>query len=233
MRLAALHPCSFIDYPGRLAAVTFTLGCNLRCPYCHNPGLVAPPWAGEIEEDQVLAFLAARRGKLDGLVITGGEPTLQPDLAGFLDRVKGLGFKVKLDTNGTRPGVLEELLGLGLLDYVALDLKDEPEAYPEWLGPAEGTPRALRRSVALLASSGVEHELRTTVAWPRHDPARLARMASLVGRARWVLQPYRPGDVLAGTCELQAPELETLVAQVAALRLAPGAECVVRGARSR
>jgi pyruvate formate lyase activating enzyme len=193
---------------------------------------VAPPWAGEIEEDEVLAFLAARRGKLDGLVVTGGEPTLQPDLSGFLQRVKALRFQVKLDTNGTRPGVLQELLGLGLLDYVALDLKDEPEAYPEWLGPAEEAPDAVRRSIALLASSGVEHELRTTVAWPRHDPARLARMASLVGRARWVLQPYRPGDVLGGACELRAPELETLAAQVAALRVEWGAECVVRGARS-
>lgn len=229
MILGGLLGCSFIDYPGRLAAVAFTRGCNLRCPFCHNPGLVAPPWAGAVEEGEALALLAARRGRLDGLVVTGGEPTLHPDLRPFLLRVKDLGFAVKLDTNGTRPDTLEDLLAAGLLDHVAMDLKDAPEAYPEWLGLREA-PEALHRTIALLASSGVAHELRTTVALPRHDPARLARMAEVAAPARrWVLQPYRPGEVLGPAGELRAPSGAELAALAARLRRERGARCVVRG----
>jgi pyruvate formate lyase activating enzyme len=229
MILGGLQPCSFIDYPGRLAAVAFTRGCNLRCPYCHNPGLVAPPWPGAVEEGEVLALLAARRGKLDGLVVTGGEPTLQPDLLPFLRRVKSLGFAVKLDTNGTRPDVLRDLLTARLLDYVAMDLKDEPERYPEWLGDG-GDPEALRRSIALLASSGVDHELRTTVVLPRHDPARLARMARVAAPAgRWVLQAYRPAAVLGPAAFCQPPTAEPLAQLAARLRSTEGVRCVVRG----
>jgi pyruvate formate lyase activating enzyme len=229
VKLGALHPCSLIDYPGRLAAVAFTCGCNLRCPYCHNPGLVAPPWAGEVEEGEVLALLAARRGRLDGLVVTGGEPTLQPDLVPFLERVKELGFLVKLDTNGTRPGVLGDLLGRRLLDHVALDLKDEPAAYPQWLGLREGEPDAVRRSIALLASSGVDHELRTTVALPRIDLDRLARMAPLAaGARRWVLQPYRPVPGLPAISDLRSPGEDELAAMAAWLRDSLRSPCVSR-----
>lgn len=233
MILGGLRPCSFIDDPGRLAAVAFTRGCDLRCPYCHNPGLVAPPWAGAVAADDVLALLAARRGKLDGLVVTGGEPTLQPDLVPFLLRAKALRVRVKLDTSGTHPEVLEEVLARGLVDHVAMDLKDEPEAYPEWLGP-RADPRALRRSLALLSRARVEHELRTTVVLPRHDPARLARMARVAAPARrWVLQAYRPGPALGPTGALRAPDREELEALAAWLRREHGARCSVRGAGAR
>jgi len=234
VKLAALHPCSLIDYPGRLAAVVFTCGCNLRCPYCHNPGLVEPPWTGEVEEGEVLALLAARRGKLDGLVVTGGEPTLQPDLAPFLSRVREIGHLVKLDTNGTRPDVLKDLLARGLVDYVALDLKDEPEAYPEWLGLRGEEPDAVRRSIALLVSAGVEHELRTTVALPRLDPERLARLALLAaGAARWVLQPYRPVAGVPAGSDLRAPGEDELAATAAWLRRSLGSRCFARAELGR
>jgi pyruvate formate lyase activating enzyme len=233
VRLAALHPCSFIDFPGRLAAVVFTRGCNLRCPYCQNPGLIAPPWAGEIDEGEVLALLASRRGRLDGLVVTGGEPTLQPDLAPFLRRVKGLGFQVKLDTNGTQPEVLEDLFGQGLVNYVAMDLKDDPEGYRAWLGLADREPEVIRRSLALLASSNVEYELRTTVSLPRHHPERLARMALLAGGARWMLQPYRPVPGLPPDPGLRAPVEGELEALAHRLRRDPGCSCVTRSELGR
>ena len=124
MRIGGYVPCSLGDYPGRIAAVVFTQGCNWRCPWCHNPALVYPEqFTASLPEDDVFARLAARRARLDGVVVTGGEPTLQPDLPVFLGRVKALGFLVKLDTNGSRPRVVRELLAAGLVDFVAMDVK--------------------------------------------------------------------------------------------------------------
>jgi len=162
MRIGGYVPCSLGDYPGRIAAVVFTQGCNWRCPWCHNPALVYPEqFTASLPEDDVFARLAARRARLDGVVVTGGEPTLQPDLPVFLGRVKALGFLVKLDTNGSRPRVVRELLAAGLVDFVAMDVKAPWPRYAE----AAGVPVAaetLAETIALVRGSGVEHQLRTT-----------------------------------------------------------------------
>ena len=189
MNLGGMQKLSLSDYPGRLAAVLFTRGCNYRCPFCHNPQLVTGPCA-ELDPDNVLAFLERRRGQLDGVVVSGGEPTLQADLPAWLERLRALGYAIKLDTNGSRPWVLESLLEAGLVDHVAIDLKAPAARYSELAGhPVDPAP--VLQSIALLARSGVSHELRTTVVPSLLDESDLRTMARLVPPGtRWVLQPF-------------------------------------------
>ena len=193
MYLAHFQALSAIDFPGRLAAIVWTVGCNLRCPFCYNGELVLPERARELPRlnpEEVLAGLATRKGFLDGLVITGGEPTLQGDLLDFVREVRSLGLAVKLDTNGTRPEVLAELLERGLLEYVALDVKAPFSRYPEFTGVPEDVTPAVRESIGLLRKSGVDYELRTTCA-PGLSPQDLHRIAlAIQGTARYVLQPF-------------------------------------------
>lgn len=190
MRLAGLQACTFQDYPGRMACIVFTRGCDLRCPYCHNPGTHEDLTGQDLSERDVLGFLDRRRGKLGAVVVSGGEPCLQGDLAEFLRELKERGLSVKLDTNGTRPAVLANLLGRGLVDFLAMDLKDLPRRYAQWLG--EVPAMRLEASLALVRESGVAHEFRTTVVAPRLDLARLREMGGLVAGSRWVLQEARP-----------------------------------------
>jgi pyruvate formate lyase activating enzyme len=218
--IAALRPCSFVDWPGRLAAVAFTQGCNLACRYCHNPSLLAARAALPVPEDEVIALLEARRGRLDGLVVTGGEPTLHADLAPFLARVKARGFAVKLDTNGTRPQVVAALLAAGLVDYLAIDLKALPSA-AGWLTGSDEQPFGARRCLELALSAGIEHEVRTTLASPVHDRAQLDALAGwALGAHRWAVQRFRPGGHLDAGCGLGPPDEELLAAarQAAAAR---------------
>jgi pyruvate formate lyase activating enzyme len=181
MRLGGLLKFSLIDYPGKVAAVVFTQGCNYRCPFCHNPELVLPELFQEpILVDGVMEFLAKRRGQLQGVVITGGEPTLHNDLPEFLQKIKALGFFVKLDTNGSRPDVLRDLIDRRLVDYIAMDIKASPENYCK----ATGVPvdiSIVRMSVELIKSSGVDHEFRTTAFKAVLSEADMASIALLVG----------------------------------------------------
>lgn len=192
LRIAGYVPCSLLDYPGRIAAVVFTQGCNWRCPWCHNLHLVEPARFGPVlETERVMAHLATRRGKLDGVVVTGGEPTLHGGLEVFLACVHALGFLVKLDTNGSRPAVLRRLLEAGLLDYVAMDVKAPLERYDVFAGVPVDTA-AIAESMRLIAVSGVEHEFRTTVVPHLHTEADLAGVRALVARApRHTLQTWR------------------------------------------
>ncbi|MFP4482981.1 MAG: anaerobic ribonucleoside-triphosphate reductase activating protein, partial [Thermovirgaceae bacterium] len=141
MKLAGLQKTTLIDFPEKIACTVFTQGCNLRCPYCHNPELISCDSDGEIlpAEGEFFSFLESRRGLLDGVCITGGEPTIQPDLADFAGRIRDLGFLVKLDTNGTQPQALGALLEEGLLDFLAMDVKTSLEGYVRDLGYTEDT----------------------------------------------------------------------------------------------
>lgn len=133
MRIGGLQKLTLLDYPGNVACTVFLSGCNLRCPYCHNTALVLPEQSNApgIPESEVFAFLEQRKGKLDGICITGGEPTLQPELPEFLEKICDLGYAIKLDTNGTNPRMLQGLLRDGILDYVAMDIKNSPQRYAE------------------------------------------------------------------------------------------------------
>ncbi len=163
MRIGGLHRHSLIDFPGRLSAVVFTQGCNFRCSYCHNPGLVYPEMYGPlIEEDEVLSFLSKRQGLLNGVVVTGGEPLLQPNIETFLKKVKEMGYLVKLDTNGSMPERLQQILQEGLVDYVAMDYKAPLRAYSRVAGVQVDT-EMIKRSIEYITGSGVDYEIRTTL----------------------------------------------------------------------
>jgi len=191
MHVKGFQGTSLLDFPGRIAALVFTGGCNLTCPFCHNPGLVLDP--GQYPDYPVEVLfdeLATRRNFIDGVVITGGEPTLEPGLLPFLRRLKAMGLQTKLDTNGLLPEVLAQALDEKLLDHVALDLKTTPERYAELhTGPVDLT--ALPRSIELLRSAGCGLELRTTCVPGWIDAEALHRLGSLVqGAPSWALQQF-------------------------------------------
>ena len=170
MRIGGLQKTSLLDFPGKISAIVFTQGCNFLCPYCHNADLVAcrqPP----LTLTDVTAFLARRRNVLEGVVISGGEPTLHDGLFSFCATLKSLGYAIKLDTNGSRPDVLRHLLRMHLLDYVALDIKADPAHYPKEIRADAGD--SVRSSIDLLRTSGVEHEFRIPCVAPFITPESL------------------------------------------------------------
>jgi pyruvate formate lyase activating enzyme len=199
MIFGGFQKTDLINFPGHVASTVFTRGCNFRCPYCHNPEFVIQgsdqTYFGETyTEEEVLSYLQRRRGMLDGLVVSGGEPTLHKDLMAFIRKVKALGLRVKLDTNGSLPDVLRQLLDEGLLDYIAMDIKAPLEKY-HLVGFADTD--AIRSSIAMLESSGVEHEYRTTCPKTILRPEDFPQMAALIGpSARWYLQTFNPSKTL-------------------------------------
>ena len=161
MNVQGYQKLTLLDFPGAVACTVFTGGCNLRCPFCHNAGLVLTPNEEDSMEKEVLTFLSRRKGLLEGVCVTGGEPLLQPDLEDFIRRVKEMGYRVKLDTNGSMPERLEALLATGLIDYVAMDVKSSPKGYSKATGASIGSD-VFEKSIRLLQKSGVAHEFRTT-----------------------------------------------------------------------
>jgi pyruvate formate lyase activating enzyme len=192
VRIAGLERSSFVDYPGKLAAVIFTPGCNLDCFYCHNRHLLSPGETDVVyKPEDVLRFLRSRVGLLEGVVISGGEPTLQKDLEPFLTDIHAMGFAVKLDTNGTQPWVVQPLIEKHLLDFVAMDVKAPRNRYDEIAGRAVDI-HAVEESVRLLMHSGVDYEFRTTFA-PQLTALDIVTIAAWIyGARRYVLQQYRP-----------------------------------------
>jgi pyruvate formate lyase activating enzyme len=161
MRLGGLQRSSLIDYPDKICAIVFTLGCNFRCPYCHNPELVEET-ADEISVENFFNFLKTRVGLLDAVTITGGEPTLHDDLIQFITRIKELGFLVKLDSNGTRPEILKSIIDQKLVDYLAMDIKSPIEKYENTVNRPVDTDK-IKESIELLLGGKVQYEFRTTV----------------------------------------------------------------------
>jgi pyruvate formate lyase activating enzyme len=192
MILGGMQRCSFSDYPGRVAAVLFTQGCNFRCPFCHNGSLLPRKCAAPLTEKEVLPYLATRRGKLGGVVISGGEPTEHADLPRFIARVRDLCFAIKLDTNGSHPEMVEQLLQEGLVDYIAMDIKAPLHKYDVLCGVPVDTG-AVRRSIAIIAGSGVEHHFRTTRVESLLTADDFGELLALVPPgSRHVAQPFVP-----------------------------------------
>lgn len=192
MKIGGVQKVSLVDYPGNVCAALFTIGCNMRCGYCHNPELVLPErYADAIPERDVLDFLATRVGKLDGVAISGGEPTVHEDLPNFIRELKRMGFLVKLDTNGTHPRMLEAMYQEKLLDFVAMDIKGTRETYQENVAyPID--IEAILESIRLIQYSGVEYEFRTTVVrsqFPLEDFDTIGEM--IQGASRYALQKFR------------------------------------------
>ncbi|WP_136689444.1 anaerobic ribonucleoside-triphosphate reductase activating protein [Halorhabdus amylolytica] len=191
MDLGGLQRTTLSDFPGRVACAVFTSGCNLRCPYCHNPELLN----GEpsLPEEDFFSFLTERADVLDGVVVSGGEPTLQADLPAFVRRIADRGLDVKLDTNGTRPEALRDVLDTGAIDYVAMDLKTRPGRYDE-LGADVGD--AVTHSVELVRTSGINHEFRTTFDPGVVAPRDFERMFDLVDEGPLFVQSVETAGVL-------------------------------------
>ena len=228
---------SLIDYPGLVCAVVFSCGCNLRCPYCHNPGLVTGEASEEMmDSDEVLKFLSLRKNVLEGLCVSGGEPLLYPELQGFIREARSMGYKVKLDTNGLLPDVLSSFP----VDYIALDIKTLPEKYASLLLPegelgcraaADSIAEALRESVAYVIQSGIDHELRSTAAPGIFLEEDIPQLAELVhGCRRYIITGMRPRltlDPAYGKTHTPYPE-ETLKRMCQSFR-DRGVECEIRG----
>lgn len=209
MYLCGLQKLAMVDYPGKLAATVFTGGCNLRCPFCHNALLVTRlDETPELGEEAVLSFLATRTKLLDGVVLSGGEPLLQPDAADFLRKIRQMGFAVKLDTNGFFPDRLSAILEEGLVDYVAMDIKNAPEKYPITCGIPGLDTAPVAESVKLLRQSGVDFEFRTTLVREFHTPEDLLAIGRwLEGSPRYFLQAFvDSGNLVGSGCSPFTPQ---------------------------
>jgi len=218
--ISGLQKMTLLDFPGKVACTVFLQGCNYRCPFCHNSELLAGAEDPLMTEEAFFQFLSTRKGLLDGVAVSGGEPTLTPTLPEFLRKIKEMGFAVKLDTNGSRPGVLKKLVAEGLVDYVAMDVKNGPQQYPQTVGVALKELDALEESLRFLMEGNVEYELRTTLVEPLHTQESIEQMgkwlASLVpGKkpAQLFLQSFVDRDTVVFS-GLSAPA-EDMVSQYA------------------
>jgi len=214
MDITGLQKTTLLDYPGKIACTVFFAGCNFRCPFCHNASLVTTDHRPQplMDDEALLAFLATRRRKLDGVCITGGEPTLQPQLPQLLQRIKELGFLIKLDTNGSRPQILRQLVDNQLIDYVAMDIKSSPAGYETLCGGPVDL-QAIRESAAFLLRGHVDYEFRTTLVKPLHTAADLDAIGRwLTGAKRYYLQQFvDSGDLIGSGMEaFSAEEMEAL-----------------------
>jgi len=197
MKIGGLQKVSLIDYPDAICAVVFLQGCNFQCSYCHNPQLVDPKLFGPcLDEKKVLEFLAARIGKLDAVTISGGEPAIQKDLLPFIMKIKKLGFAVKLDSNGSQPQVVEELLEENLLDFIAMDIKAPLEKYKSIVKVPIDT-QSIKESIQLILKSKIPHEFRTTVVKSQLTAKDILEIAQLIfGAKRYALQKFVPARTL-------------------------------------
>ena len=219
MVIGGLQKMTLLDYPGKIACTVFLPGCNLRCPYCHNSTLVIPEKLTEgFPQEALLDFLQKRQGKLDGVCVTGGEPTIHRDLPELIRKIKNLGFLIKLDTNGSNPGMLETLIREGLIDYVAMDIKNSPEWYEKTCGGIS-ILEPVRKSLELLKSGVVDYELRTTVCKPLHSAQTMENLGKWIqGARRYFIQNFEDSGDLVGTgmSSFSQEELELLLKTVRA-----------------
>lgn len=215
MRIAGLQKMTLLDYPGKVACTVFLQGCNFRCPFCHNSDLLPGGGGDFMTKEAFLGFLESRKGLLDAVCVSGGEPTLQPDLEELLRSIKAMGYHVKLDTNGSRPEILMHLVEAGLVDYVAMDIKNSPDSYAATAG-ARISLANIEKSVAFLLTGAVDYEFRTTVVEELHKEADFHAIVKWLkalrpqGKAsRFFLQSYVDREsVLEGG--LHAPSKENL-----------------------
>lgn len=198
LNIAGFEKISLIDYPGKLSAIVFTYGCNLRCEYCHNPELVIEPLRENrlLDEEKILKYLNSRVGKLDAVVITGGEPLLYyKELREFIKKIRDLGYLVKLDTNGLLPDRLQRLIKSRLIDYISMDVKYSSKEYELYTGTA--TLEKIKRSIQLIMNSGLGYEFRTTYVKGIHDTNSAKGIGGLISGANlYFIQNFRPGKTI-------------------------------------
>ncbi|MGM9644144.1 MAG: anaerobic ribonucleoside-triphosphate reductase activating protein [Eubacteriales bacterium] len=202
---AGIQKLTLLDFPGQVACTLFTRGCNMRCPFCHNASLVVRANEQKMySNEEILSFLKRRRGVLDGVAITGGEPTLMPGLADFMKQVRALGYKIKLDTNGTRPEVLKSIVRGGLVDYVAMDIKNCREKYGETIGfDSSYDLSPIDESIAFLMEGNIDFEFRTTVSKTYHTQEDIIKIGKWIsGDEKYFLQQFKDsGDIIGAQIE--------------------------------
>lgn len=229
MNIQGFQKLTLLDFPGKMACTIFTAGCNLRCPFCHNSRLVIDPEkTSEYSVDEILAYLKKRQGILDGVAITGGEPLLQPDIDEFIKKVRELGFAVKLDTNGTFPDRLKALVEQGLLDYVAMDVKNSPSGYSETVGIGGYDISKIQESIGFLLENKVDYEFRTTVVREFHSVFEIDGIGKMIkGAKRHYLQAFVDSGELIGFDLSAVPKEEMLEMQKIMLKYVDF--CEIRG----
>ena len=200
MKIIGLQKMTVLDFPGRVACIVFTYGCNFRCPFCHNASLVTGDGQCDITEDDFFAYLKKRQGILDGVVVTGGEPLLQKDIEDFLRKIKSLGYEIKLDTNGTFPEKLKSIVNEGLVDYVAMDIKNAPEYYAVTSGKENIDIDKIKESVDFLINQDkAEYEFRTTVVAQFHSESMMDEIGEFIkGAKNYYLQGFVDSGDLIG-----------------------------------
>ena len=202
MKISGIQKLTLLDYPGTVACTVFTAGCNFRCPFCHNAMLVLPEQIEDasLGEDEVLSFLKKRRGVLDGVAITGGEPLITDETENFIEKIKSMGYAVKLDTNGAFPERLRRLTGKGLVDYVAMDIKNSPHKYAQTIGLDSAPLGKIEESIHILMSGSVDYEFRTTLVKGFHTEDDIKTIGKwLSGADKWYLQAFKDsGDLISG-----------------------------------
>lgn len=217
MIIEGLQKTTLLDYPGNVACTLFAHGCNLRCPFCHNAGLVVRQPANIINKEEIAAFLEKRKGILDGICLTGGEPLAQKDSIEFIEFLKSFGYKIKLDTNGFYPDRLKEAVGRGLIDYIATDIKSSKEGYPRAVG-IEGIDIApIEESVEFIMSCGVDYEFRTTAVKGLHLVSDFENIGKWIkGAKKYFIQQFiDSGDIISsGFDAFSKEETEKLLAAV-------------------
>ena len=194
MNISGFEKLTLLDYPGNVACIVFTQGCNYKCKFCHNSSLIGGNNEKYLEKD-IFKYLEKRKNILDGVVISGGEPTLCPDLKNFISKIKNIGLKVKLDTNGTNPKVLRELINNNLIDYIAMDIKNSFSCYEKIVDVKNPFIEQIKESIDLIRNSGLEHEFRTTIMKEHHNVELLKEICQYIGKnEKYYIQNFRLSD---------------------------------------
>lgn len=217
MKILGFQKLTMLDYPEKMACLIFTAGCNFRCPFCHNALLVTDIDGEQISQDEIFAYLKKRKGILEGVCITGGEPLLNKDIREFIKKIKDIGYPVKIDTNGSNPDLLESLINDGLVDYVAMDIKSSPEKYALVAGVDSIDINAIDKSIKLLLQGRVDYEFRTTVCAPLHDKSDFVAIGKWIkGAKKYYLQAFVDSGHIIGENLSQLPktEIESFVSVV-------------------
>jgi len=229
MKIGGIQKLTLIDYPGKVSATIFTFGCNFRCKFCHNSDLVEPNlFFHEIKIDEILKFLEKRKKVLDGVVITGGEPTIHTDLPNFIKKIKDMGYCVKLDTNGSNPKMLADLIEKKLVDYIAMDIKAPMGLYNE-IARIDVDQQAIRQSVGILLEEKIDYEFRTT-AYPKLNSEEFVMIGSWIdGAKRFWIQQFRNTSTLDKTFQSLKPHSETKLEEIAEIMKKYVKEVGIRG----
>ena len=216
MNISGFQKLTLLDFPEHTACTLFTLGCNMRCPFCHNTPLVTGDAEEHYSEEEIFSFLRKRQGLLDGVAITGGEPLLQKDIVSFIEKIRELGYDVKLDTNGSYPERLSEIIGKGLVSYIAMDIKNAEEKYALTSG-SDIPYETIKKSVDIIKSSGIPHEFRTTVVKEYHTEEDIISIAKMLGKSeKYYLQQFKDsGDILCEGCSAHPDQMLSRMAEKA------------------